>query len=548
MATKKKPHTKIKVNLPESSQAMRLSGLITPFVFLVYFLLILQGAIKVQLLLNPLVPIITIALWIIIGILQYIRTSQSRVEVAIRLVFYHFSAFILLTVFDALVSPLVVLWLLLISACYIYFSLPGVAFNVVIFLVLVVVNIFINNHDSPEKLLSSSLIALGVLATSALLILAFYHTNKSSRQKIAQSKAQEDLQKERTMAIVNNLDDALISINQAGIINTQNSAIMGLLNTNRNLVGKNICDVLPLKDLAGNDFSILNELQISKTSNRRDDLLYYFPDGDKLRLEITYSPIRKQYNAKDQKVTEPGYILILRDVTKQKNLEEEQDEFISVMGHELRTPVAIAEGTIANVQAILGNPKATPELIAESINNAHKHIVGLAGVINDLTTLSRLDSQVNNTKELINALDFMTEIHNKYSAEIVSQGLSFDLDVSPNIGKFSANRSLLEQLLPILLNNAIKYTKKGGIKLSLKKKGDDKITFSVTDTGIGISRSDQKRIFDKFFRGEDYRIRETGGTGLGLYIAERLSRKLGTNIELTSRLNYGSTFSFTIKR
>ena len=546
MAVKKK--SKLKIRLPESSQAMRLSGLIAPFIFLIYFILIVQRFIKVQLLLNPIVPVITIALWIIIGIFQYARTSQSKLEVAIRLVFYHFFAFTLLTVFDALISPLIVLWLLLISACYIYFSIPGVILNIIAFIILVITNIFINNYGSPEKILSSSLIALGILATSSLVILAFHYINKSSLQKIAQSKAKEDLQKDRIITIVNNLSDALISINQAGIINTQNSAIMSLLNTNRSLVGKNICDVLPLKDLAGNDFSILNELQVAKKNNRRDDLLYYFPDGDKIRLEITYSPIRKQYHSKDQKITEPGYILILRDVTKQKNLEEEQDEFISVMGHELRTPVAVAEGTIANIQAILGNPNATPELIASSIDTAHKHIVSLAGVINDLTTLSRLDSQSNSTKELINALDFMTELHNKYSAEIAGKGLAFDLDISPNIGKLSANRQLLEQLLQILLNNAMKYTKKGGIKLSLKKKEDNKIIFSVIDTGIGISRSDQKRIFDKFFRGEDYRIRETGGTGLGLYIAERLARKLGTNIELTSRLNYGSTFSFILRR
>ena len=95
------------------------------------------------------------------------------------------------------------------------------------------------------------------------------------------------------------------------------------------------------------------------------------------------------------------------------------------------------------------------------------------------------------------------------------------------------------------MTNAIKYTKKGGIKISIDQK-DDKITFAVKDTGIGISKSDQSRVFDKFYRSEDYRTRETGGTGLGLYIAMRLSHQLGTKIDLVSRLNFGSTFSFTL--
>jgi len=68
----------------------------------------------------------------------------------------------------------------------------------------------------------------------------------------------------------------------------------------------------------------------------------------------------------------------------------------------------------------------------------------------------------------------------------------------------------------------------------------------VKDTGIGISKSDQQKIFQKFFRSEDYRTRETNGTGLGLYVARKLASKIGTKISFTSRLNHGSTFSFSL--
>ena len=78
------------------------------------------------------------------------------------------------------------------------------------------------------------------------------------------------------------------------------------------------------------------------------------------------------------------------------------------------------------------------------------------------------------------------------------------------------------------------------------ERAGDKARFSIKDTGIGISKTDQAKIFEKFYRSEDYRTRETGGTGLGLYISAKLDRKLGTQIELKSRLNHGSEFSFEI--
>jgi signal transduction histidine kinase len=95
------------------------------------------------------------------------------------------------------------------------------------------------------------------------------------------------------------------------------------------------------------------------------------------------------------------------------------------------------------------------------------------------------------------------------------------------------------------ITNSLKYTKEGEITLHVARK-DGVVTFEVKDTGIGISKTDQAKIFNKFYRSEDYRTRETGGTGLGLYVAAKLAKKLGTKIELTSRLNHGSSFSFKL--
>src|SRR5690606_15994222 len=96
-----------------------------------------------------------------------------------------------------------------------------------------------------------------------------------------------------------------------------------------------------------------------------------------------------------------------------------------------------------------------------------------------------------------------------------------------------------------LITNAIKYTKKGSVTV-ICKSAKGKVRFTVKDTGIGIARNEQDKIFNKFYRSEDYRIRETGGTGLGLYVSSKLAKKLKTQVELTSRLNHGSSFSFEL--
>ena len=100
-------------------------------------------------------------------------------------------------------------------------------------------------------------------------------------------------------------------------------------------------------------------------------------------------------------------------------------------------------------------------------------------------------------------------------------------------------------MLQNFITNAIKYTDKGSVTLGVRVK-NKAVEFIVSDTGIGISKTDLKHVFEKFYRSEDYRTRETSGTGLGLYVVQKLARKLATKITATSRLNHGSSFSFSL--
>ena len=274
-------------------------------------------------------------------------------------------------------------------------------------------------------------------------------------------------------------------------------------------------------------------------------MVYSFSSDDKIRLEITYAPIRKAFSKVDKHEDNDGYILIMRDITKEKSLEEERDEFVSVVSHELRTPITIAEGTISNIQAMMEHPNATNAMIKDAISVAHDQVIYLANMVNDLSTLSRAEHSVADPPIDISISELAHNLYNKFVDDVKAKKLRLDLDLPNTNDNIHVSQIYIDELLQNLMTNAIKYTKKGSITIKVAQ-SDNKVTFAVKDTGIGISKTDQVKIFDKFYRSEDYRTRETSGTGLGLYIATKLAKQIGTKIELSSRLNYGSTFSFTL--
>jgi two-component system phosphate regulon sensor histidine kinase PhoR len=360
------------------------------------------------------------------------------------------------------------------------------------------------------------------------------------------TKAVEDLLAGvRTLTIINNLADGVVSTDGEGVINLYNAACLNLLDTNDSLNGKHIDDVLALYDVEDKPFSVFKQLKKLTKVTKREDLRYKFDEDDIMRLEVTSSPIRSSYSRSKHGETHDGYIIILRDITKAKSLEEERDEFISVVSHELRTPIAITEGTISNVQAMMGHPNTTQEMLEDAVTTAHEQIVFLASMVNDLSTLSRAERGVADETELIDIKELIAALHDKYHKEATAKKLQLDMDVGPKVGQVSVSRLYLEELLQNFITNSIKYTKQGSVKIIARQKSN-KVTISVKDTGIGISKSEHKKVFDKFYRSEDYRTRETGGSGLGLYIGAKLARKLHTKIDIVSRLNHGSTFSITL--
>ena len=349
---------------------------------------------------------------------------------------------------------------------------------------------------------------------------------------------------EQILTIVNNLADAVFSMDMDGIVRLYNAAGLNLLDTNASVEGKHINDIFTLEDEDGSPADLFAAIKKAH-SVTVDDSLRMKTGDEIMRLELTYAPIRSSFSATDPSGTSQGYILIARDVTRLKSLEEERDEFISVVSHELRTPVTVAEGTISNAQVMLERNLSDKKQLERSLEEAHEQVIYLAKMVNDLSTLSRAERGIASESESIDVAQLAHDLHGEYHSEAEKAGLHFNLELAPKLGHVHVSRLYLHELLQNFITNAIKYTREGSIILKIGRT-DDTVRFEVSDTGIGISKSDQVKVFDKFYRSEDYRTRETNGTGLGLYVTRKLAKKMNSKIELKSRLNHGSTFSFSL--
>jgi signal transduction histidine kinase len=350
------------------------------------------------------------------------------------------------------------------------------------------------------------------------------------------------LEHERLISLINSMADGVIAVDENQTVVVYNGAALNILDVNSDLKGRLIDKYMKVVDPSDKTVNIKSLVKHTLTQFTNRDLRLIYPNDEKINLYISIAPVHLGFGVDGQR----GHVILLRDITHEKSLEEERDEFISVVSHELRTPIAIAEGNISNAQLIAQKATDLPEPVTESLNAAHDQIIFLGGMINDLSTLSRAERGKLSTEiESINVVDLLNDLLKNYEPSAKEKGLALALHTDPNLSLLKSSLLYVREVLQNFITNAIKYTEQGSVKISARPK-DNGILFTISDTGIGISKTDKNKVFDKFFRSEDFRTRKYSGTGLGLYIASKLANLLHATIDLDSELNKGSTFSIFI--
>jgi len=231
--------------------------------------------------------------------------------------------------------------------------------------------------------------------------------------------------------------------------------------------------------------------------------------------------------------------LIFHNITEIKRLEKIKKDFVLNVSHELRTPLTAIKGFI--------------ETLDEEIDAKHKHYLDilkrhtdrLINIVQDLLSLSKLEEKdVELNIEQVNLKSLIGEVLILFKNKIKEKGLSLRLaleDISPIRG----DTFKLEQMFINLIDNAVKYTDKGGIEISLKEE-DKYVVIGIKDTGIGIPDKDINRIFERFYVVDKSRSRKLGGTGLGLSIVKHIVLLHNGKIDVESVPGKGTKFTIRL--
>lgn len=384
------------------------------------------------------------------------------------------------------------------------------------------------------------IVAFLVFAAIASMFMNIQTVFDWDRAKLRETIKESVVEQKRLRALINNMTESVLVLDKEGIIRLYNAAALALFNTNTSLSDKPLDGFIRMEDEKGKIITTVDLLPKTTKPIVRSDILLRYSKDDTASISIVATPIRSTFG---QERDEEGYVITMRDITREKSLEEERDEFISVISHELRTPVTVAEAGVSNA-LLLSQKSPGNEKITKSLQTAHDQAVFLANMLNDLTTFARAEKgTLEMNLEEFDPRELLETLCNDYKGAVTSKGMFIKTSIDPSTPLLmSSNRLYIREILQNFLTNAIKYSDKGTITLMTRAK-DQGILYSVADEGIGISVSDQKKIFEKFFRTEDYRTRSTNGTGLGLYIVKKLAKILDASFEVQSEVGKGSMFS-----
>ena len=238
-----------------------------------------------------------------------------------------------------------------------------------------------------------------------------------------------------------------------------------------------------------------------------------------------------------------------KEIARLKETEQFRKQYLGNVAHELKTPIFNIQGYIST----LLDGGLEDELINRKyLERAEKSIDRLINIVNDLDTISKLESNMNRLKmERFDIVALTTEIAEQAELEADTKGIKISVKGAENLPSpfwVLADKHYIGQVMVNLIINSIRYGKEGGQTRVHFRDMLDKILIEVEDNGSGIGKEDLPRVFERFYRTDKGRSREQGGTGLGLAIVKHIVEAHGERITVRSELGVGSTFSFTLKK
>ncbi len=342
----------------------------------------------------------------------------------------------------------------------------------------------------------------------------------------ARKKAEEE--RNKTQEIITSFTDGLLVFDKENHLSLINPQAEGFLGTKKEkVVEKSTSSLSRIPEMKGL-MSLINK-----------DIKGLFRKELKIRenfvLEVSTIPLM----IKEKKI---GNLVVLHDVSREKMIERMKTEFVSISAHQLRTPLSAIKWTLKMLlDEDLG--KITLEQ-REFIQKTYASNERMIALINDLLSVTRIEEGRYLYRPVLSDIKAIVQfVINSYKEEAAKRNISLKIKkTKEKLPKILLDVEKIKLAIQNIIDNAIKYTPSGG-KVTVTLKYDKKeVIISIEDTGVGVPKDQQERIFTKFFRGVNVIRMETDGSGLGLFIAKNIIEAHGGRIRFESKENKGTTF------
>lgn len=332
-------------------------------------------------------------------------------------------------------------------------------------------------------------------------------------------------EKNKVEAILSQLTDGVAAFDQTGNVIHSNSAAEEFLG------GNNACfnDLVKYLNL---DLTLeqLTYLDRNRVVEKRCEV------GNKI-IRALFAPYA------DQSDKNGGTVVVLQDITEQTKLDLARREFVANVSHELRTPITTIKSYAETILDMAEEETAETGFIKVIEQEADR----MTRIVTDLLTLSKLDnSRMVIDKKVFDLASLAQSVTEKLKIDAKNHGIEVNFSQDGDTFSFYGDRDRMEQVITNIVSNAIKYTPSGGKVFVTAGSRYTEAFVRVQDNGIGIPQKDLPRIFERFYRVDKARSRESGGTGLGLAIAKELVELHGGRIDIKSREGKGTAVTITI--
>lgn len=338
----------------------------------------------------------------------------------------------------------------------------------------------------------------------------------------------------RVNTIINSLNNAIIAVDKSMHVIMINPVAKAMFNINY----KNDPVGVPLVQIIRN--KRINDLLIKSITGNMvlDDEIHLTENGKRI-LSVHVSPIYPDEGNENN----GGALALITDITQVRKLEEIRSEFVSNVTHELKTPLTSIQGF---VETLKNGALYDSNVAVKFLDIIEIEADRLRSLINDILELSEIENKKQETDlSYFKLHPLVAEISEMLSNAAEDKNIDIKIQVSPEI-ELWANQGHIKQLLINLMDNAIKYNKRGGQVIVSAQVFGSILEISVKDTGIGIPEEHTDRIFERFYRVDKGRSREMGGTGLGLSIVKHIVQLYNGSVRLVSREGEGSEFIVTL--